>query len=284
LFRTVELYTMIRMMRGTGRGTQATGAPGIGTGHEAGSGVGTLDRAVAVIEAVEGGAHTFTRISAATGLTRTTTHRLIKALEDHGFLAFYGGFGYRLGPRLLRLASTALRELPLRELAHPILERLARSTGESAQLYVRSGDVRVCIDAVESANELRTIVPVGSALTLSAGSAAKLFLAVDPDRDRYVRRGADPDRFARDVELARARGWAWSTGEREPGVGSVSAPVWGPRGVLVAVVSVSGPATRMGRSGARRCSPAVLGAAREIEATLGLRFDLAPTRSATRRG
>jgi DNA-binding IclR family transcriptional regulator len=254
-----------------------------------GSGVGTLDRAVAVIEAVEGGAHTFTAISAATGLTRPTTHRFIKALEDHGFLAFYGGSGYRLGPRLLRLASTALRELPLRELAHPILERLARSTGESAQLYVRSGGVRVCIDAVESANELRTIVPVGATLPLSAGSAAKVFLAAEPGRDRFVRRSADPARYAREVELAGARGWAWSVGEREAGVGSVSAPVWGPRGALLAVVSVSGPATRMGRSGARRCVPAVLGAAREVEATLGARSDPSPRRprasgSASRRG
>jgi DNA-binding IclR family transcriptional regulator len=218
---------------------------------------------------VEAGAHRFTRIMDATGLPRATTHRLIRSLEEHGFLSHYAGFGYRLGPRLLRLATEAMRELPLRDLAHPILERLARSTGESAQLFVRSGDVRVCIDAIESAHELRTIVPVGASLPLSAGSAAKVFLAYAPDRDRHVRRAADRERFAREVDGVARRGWASSAGERQPGVGSVSAPIFGPQDVLLGVVSVSGPASRMGRISARRYAPAVTAAAREIERALG---------------
>ncbi|HEX6231185.1 MAG TPA: IclR family transcriptional regulator [Actinomycetota bacterium] len=233
------------------------------------TGVGTLDRAVMVLEAVESGARTFTDVARATGLSRTTAHRLVKALEAHRFLAFYGGFGYRLGPRLLRLATEAARELPLRDVAHPVLERLARSTGESAQLFVRSGDERVCIDAVESVNELRTIVPVGASLPLHAGSAAKVFLAWDPRPSRHVRRATDPARFGRDIELVRSRGWASSAGERQSGVGSVSAPVLGAYDILLAAVSVSGPASRLGRAGARRYAPAVVGAAREIERALG---------------
>lgn len=247
------------MMRNTRGGERATTR----------SAVGTLDRAVAVLDAVEAGARTATQVARATGLSRTTAHRLVKALEDHGFLAFYGGFGYRLGPRLLRLATDAARELPLRDLAHPVLERLARTTGESAQLFVRSGDARVCIDAVESDHELRTIVPVGASLPLSAGSAAKVFLAFDPRPARHVRRAAEPERFAREVELVRSRGWASSAGERQPGVGSVSAPVVGAYNILLAVVSVSGPSSRIGRISARRYAPAVAEAAREIEGALG---------------
>jgi DNA-binding IclR family transcriptional regulator len=229
----------------------------------------SLDRAAAILDAVEGGAHRFTRIMEATGLPRATTHRLIRSLEDHGFLSHYAAHGYRLGPRLLRLATQAMRELPLRDAAHPILERLAGSTGESAQLFVRSGDVRVCIDAVESEHELRTIVPVGASLPLHAGSAAKVFLAFDADRDRHVRKAADLDRFAREVELVARRGWAASAGERQPGVGSVSAPILGPYEILFGVVSVSGPASRMRRISARRYAPAVTAAAREIERALG---------------
>ena len=234
------------------------------------SDVAVLDRLVRVLEAVEEGSHRFTTIAQRTGLSRSTAHRLIKALEDHGFLARYGGLGYRLGPRLLRLASEAMRELPLRDLAHPVLERLVRVTGESAQLFVRSGDVRVCIDAVESPNELRTIVPLGASLPLTAGSAAKVFLAHSTRPERLIRKADDPERFAHEVELARSRGWASSAGERQPGVGSVSAPVIGPYDVLVAVVSVSGPAARMGRITARRYVPAVLEAAKEIERVAGL--------------
>jgi DNA-binding IclR family transcriptional regulator len=235
--------------------------------HEAAAGV--LGRSVSILDAVEAGAHRFTAIVEATGLPRATAHRLVRGLEEHGFLARYPGFGYRLGPRLLRLANEAMRELPLRDVAHPVLERLARSTGESAQLYVRSGDVRVCIDAVESAQELRTIVTVGSSLPLHAGSAAKVILAYAPDAERHLRKVEDQARFERDVELVRTRGWASSAGERQPGVGSVSAPVLGPYDILLAVISVSGPASRMGRTSARRYAAAVVDAARQIERSLG---------------
>lgn len=236
-----------------------------------------LDRSVAILDAVAAGRRTFTAIVQATGLTRTTAHRLLKALVDHGLLGFEDG-GYALGPRLLALAASALREGPLRELAHPVLERLAAETGESAQLFVRRGGERVCADGVEAASELRTIVPVGAALPLTAGSAGKVFLAwaSEADRARLLRRVPrfTPDtpsamRLAEEAASVRRRGWAASTGEREPGVASVSAPVFGPDGALVAAVSVSGPRTRVGRFRAERYAPAVLAAADEIRRLLG---------------
>jgi DNA-binding IclR family transcriptional regulator len=239
--------------------------------HPPTSGVGVLDRCAAILRAVEEGARSFTDIAAATGLTRSTAHRLIQGLEDHGFLAAVGGFGYTLGPRLLALATSAVRDLPLRELAHPALERLARSTGESAQLYVRDGDRRVCIDAAESESELRTIVEIGASLPLTKGSAGTVFLAWagEHDRARLVATADDRERLERKLVTTRRRGWADSVAERAPGVASVSAPISGPDGALLAVVSVSGPAARLARLRAKRCAPAVMEAAREIESALG---------------
>ena len=237
-----------------------------------------LDRSAAILDAVERGIRTIPDISEETGLHRATAYRLVKALEAHGFLTFVGGLGYRLGPHLLRLAATAMREQPLRDLARPALERLATVTGESAQLYVREGDHRVCIDSVESTSELRTIVEIGASLPLTAGSAGKIFLAWAPDplRDRLLRayRPATPaaparEQLERQLGVARRQGWIQSAGERERGVGSVSAPVTGPQGTLLAAVSVSGPASRMGRIRAKRYAPAVVEAAREIEKALG---------------
>jgi len=166
-----------------------------------------------------------------------------------------------------------MRELPLRDLAHPALEDLSRVTGESAQLYVRSMDSRVCIDTAESSNELRTIVSVGSELPLTKGSAAKLFLAWAPGPDR-ARLTADLDESTRDRLLqqaatAKRRGWSDSSGERETGVASVSAPIVGPFDALLAVISVSGPATRLGRVAAKRYAAAVKQAAHEVESALG---------------
>jgi DNA-binding IclR family transcriptional regulator len=236
--------------------------------------VGTLDRVVAILGAVEAGARTFTDITRHTGSSKPTAHRLIRALEQHGFLLQAGGGGYVLGPRLLSLASSAMRELPLRDLAHPALERLAKVTGESAQLYVRDGDERVCVDAVESDSELRTIVVVGATLPLTKGSAGKVFLAkaTDEDRRRVLATlpPEDAARLARMVATAARRGWADSIGEREAGVASVSAPVLDAVGGIVAAVSVSGPADRIGAMRGRRYAPAVTDAAREIEVALGV--------------
>jgi DNA-binding IclR family transcriptional regulator len=231
------------------------------------TGVGVLDRCVQVLAAVEAGARSFSDIVDATELTRPTTHRLILGLEDHGFLVHIGGSGYVLGPRLLTLAATAMRDLPLRELAHPTLERLTRSTGESAQLYVRDGDRRICIDAVESERELRTIVEIGASLPLDKGSAGKIFLAWGTEHDR-ASLAADEGRLPQQVATTRRRGWADSVAEREPGVASVSAPIFGPRDALLAAVSVSGPASRLGNLRAKRYAPAVVDAAREIERAL----------------
>jgi DNA-binding IclR family transcriptional regulator len=233
--------------------------------------VGVLDRCVAVLGAVESGARSFTDVVERTGLARPTAHRLIQALEDHGFLVHVGGLGYVLGPRLLGLAASAMRDLPLRDLAHPILERLARSTGESAQLFVRDGDRRVCIDSAESDSELRTIVEVGSALPLTKGSAGKIFLAWtgDHDRSRLIGTAEDTARLEQQVATTRRRGWAESVAERAPGVASVSAPIFGPDRSLLAAVSVSGPMSRLGQLRAKRYAPAVMDAAKEIERALG---------------
>jgi DNA-binding IclR family transcriptional regulator len=241
---------------------------------EAGSGVGVLDRVVAILDAVEAGnARSLADVAGATGYTRSTTHRLLQAMEAHDLLDYSGARGYHLGPRLLRLANRALRDLPLRDLAHPVLTRLSETTSESAQLYVRSVDERVCVDAVESPSELRTIVAVGAALPLTKGSAGKLFLAwatpADHDRLTADLTPADLARLDQQILMGRRRRWTESVGEREPGVASVSAPIVGPHDALIAVISVSGPVSRLGRGGAKRHAPAVIAAAREVERALG---------------
>ncbi len=231
-----------------------------------------------ILDAVQGGARTHASIARETGFSRTTTHRLLKSMETHGLLEHVGGRGYRLGPRLLKIAAAAMQEPSLRDAGHPALERLSAFTGESAQLYTASMGERICVDAVESSSELRTFVEVGTALPMWAGSAGKVFMAwMSPSAQRENVQRARPitdatptgERLERQLGTAKRQGWASSSGERQQGVGSVSAPVFGRLGELVAVVSISGPTSRITRIGAKRYAPAVVAAAREIEAALG---------------
>ena len=106
------------------------------------------------------------------------------------------------------------------------------------------------MDSVESSSELRTFVKVGAILPMWAGSAGKAFLAwMSPTARQELMANArsltpatpTKERLTQQLATVKARGWASSAGERQEGVGSVSAPVFGPAGELVAVVSVSGP-------------------------------------------
>jgi DNA-binding IclR family transcriptional regulator len=222
------------------------------------SGVGVLDKAARVLSALEAGPATLTGLVGATGLARPTAHRLAVALEHHRLVARDMQGRFVLGPRLGELASAA-GEDRLLAAAAPVLAQLRDMTGESAQLYRRQGDVRVCVAAAERLSGLRDTVPVGAALSMTGGSAAQILLAwEEPDR---LHRGLQGARFtATALAGVRRRGWAQSVAEREPGVASVSAPVRGPSNRVVAAVSVSGPIERLTRAPGRLFAAAVVAA------------------------
>jgi DNA-binding IclR family transcriptional regulator len=219
--------------------------------------VQTLDRIVAVIEAVaDAGACSLADLVRVTGLARPTAHRLAVACEAHGLLHRDGAGRFRLGGRLVGWGAQAARTNPLVEAARPVLETLVAETGESAQLYVREGDHRVCVATHERASGLRDTVPLGARMPLSKGSGGKVLLAWAPDGARF-------DIAPAVLEAVRGQGYAESNGEREPGVASVSAPVRDDGGGVVAAISVSGPAERMDRAALDRAR-AALGAAAGI--------------------
>jgi DNA-binding IclR family transcriptional regulator len=189
------------------------------------SGVGVLDKAVLVLDAVQGGAHSLAALTEVTGLSRATAHRLAVALEVHRFLAREGDGRWRPGPRLAASGTDTLLER-----AAPVLTRLRDLTGESAQLYRRQGDHRVCVAAADLGSGLRDTVPVGSALPMTAGSAAQVLLA-------------------------------FAAAEAPEGAAFT---VFGPDGRLLGAVSVSGPLERLGRQPGRLHAAAVLTAAKEL--------------------
>lgn len=230
------------------------------------SGVGVLDKAATVLSALEAGPATLAQLVNATHLARPTAHRLAVALEHHRFVARDMQGRFILGPRLAELASAA-GEDRLLAAATPVLNVLRDHTGESAQLYRRQGDRRICVAAAERHIGLRDSIPVGATLSMLAGSAAQVLLAwEEPDR---LHRGLHGASFTATVLSAvRRRGWAQSVSEREPGVASVSAPVRAPSGRVIAAVSVSGPIERMGRQPGRLHAAAVVSAANRLTEVL----------------
>lgn len=212
-------------------------------------GAGVLDKAVDVLEALEVRPLSLADLVTVTGLPRATAHRLATALERRGLVRRDVEGRFMLGLRLVALGNAAAETWPLATAAAGPLAALRDETGESVQLFVRDGEERVCIAALQSPHGLRTIVPLGARLPLTAGSAARVLTASGSASSH----------------------WIESVGEREAGVASVSAPVRDASGRVVAAVSVSGPIERTSRSPGDRYGAAVVSAAGRIEMVAGLR-------------
>lgn len=211
------------------------------------SGVGVLDKAMIVLSAVADRPMSLAELQAATGVPRATAHRLSAALEAHALLRRDAEGRYDLGQGLVALGREAARRFPLADLARPVLEELAATTGESVQLFVREGDRRRCVVSIESPHGLRWIVPEGALLPLGVGSSGRLLAGGDAA-------------LSPEDEI----GWIESVGEREAGVASVSAPVRSRDGTLLAAVSVSGPIERLTLAPGERFGPAAVAAAGRI--------------------
>jgi DNA-binding IclR family transcriptional regulator len=205
------------------------------------TGVGVLDKAMLVIRAVAAAPRSLAELQQATGLPRATAHRLAAALEGHGLLRRDADGRFDLGHGLVPLGRAAAERFPLVELARPVVEELRDTTGESVQLFVREGSQRRCVLSLESPHGLRWIVPQGALLPLEVGSAGRV---LSGERSRH--------------------GWIESVGEREPGVASVSAPIVGADGTVVAALSVSGPIERLTRRPGARFGETVAAAAGRV--------------------
>ncbi|MFF2031025.1 IclR family transcriptional regulator [Arthrobacter sp. NPDC058192] len=170
----------------------------------------TLERAAAILDAVGRSAVSASELSRRTGLSLSTAHRLALQMADYGFLRRAESGAFRLGDRFVRSS--------LENAGAPVLQELRDRTNETAQLWVRRGDERVCLVSVDSRHELRATLPPGSRLPLPQGSSGRL-LAGDEDA----------------LDDLASTGWIESAGARTPGLGSVSAPVRTDEGIIAAV-------------------------------------------------
>jgi DNA-binding IclR family transcriptional regulator len=229
------------------------------------SGIGVVDKSVTILSTVAAAPRTLAELVEATGLPRATAHRLAVALEVHRLIARDAEGRFVLGARLGEFAA-ALPD-PLVTASGPVLAWVRDECGESAQLYRRDGNERVCIASAERATGLRTTVPVGSRLPLTAGSGAQVLCAwSNPASLLHVLDSAEFT--ARTLAEVRRRGWAQSIGQREAGVASVSAPVLDADGELLGALSLSGPIERLGRNPGQRFAPVLVTGARRITAAL----------------
>jgi IclR family acetate operon transcriptional repressor len=235
-------------------------------------------RAVAILDALaDGGEQGTTRIARRTGISPSTVSRQLGTLARLGLVEHVAATGrYRLGVRVLRLASGVLGRLDVRDVARPHLEDLVRDVGETATLSVPADRDAITVDFVPTDRYLQGVTRLGRPSVGHASSAGKVLLAfgrVPLPRGRLRAYApatiTDPDRLAAEIARVRAEGVATAIEEREPGLSAIAAPVWGPGGELAAIVALQGPTSRFDDEALARARPLLVRCAAVISAALG---------------
>ncbi|HTU57027.1 MAG TPA: IclR family transcriptional regulator [Polyangiales bacterium] len=231
--------------RSTQKSTEPSSRPGIQV----------IARAARVLRALEGeqAGLSLGQIAQRVGLARSTVQRIVESLSAEQFVIAAGpSAGVRLGPALLRLASSASAEI--HRFTRPIMVELSRSLGETVDLSIMKGTTAVFIDQVPGSHRLRAVSAVGEVFPLHCTANGKALLGMLPvERRERLLRGTlarntantvvRPSAVLADVATCRARGYALDEDEHTEGICAVGVAFVDPLGRPVAL-SIPIPSTR----------------------------------------
>ena len=253
------------------------------------NGTQAVDRAARLLAEVVHSADpmTFTELSAITGLAKSTTSRLLLALERNGLVRRDDHGRFLPGEMFVSFAWRGGAEAGLIAVAQPFLERLGKATGETINLGVSSNGMVEQIAQVDSKYLIGGTNWVGMSVPLHCSALGKVLLAygaapLPPEQPGQLDK---PDQLERRTDKTitteavlraelvgvRARGYAVTDEELEPGLVAVAAPIYGYDGRVVAALSVSGPASRLARDGLAAAAGQCAEEAAGLSAVLGYR-------------
>ncbi len=222
-------------------------------------------------------------LSAALGISPATVQRILQILKTYEFVRqdpktrqyFIGNVYYRFLENL-NYANDLVR------IGRPFLEEVAAATLETVHLSVIEKNYRICIDHIESPRVLKAGMPIGNKAPLHCGASAKCLLAFSSEdfQDNYIRLAKfEPltqntiiltGKLFEELYRIKDQGFAISLGERTPGLGSISAPVFDFKGEILASFSVAIPEVRLKqKEHLDKCIKILVSAANDFSAAMG---------------
>jgi IclR family acetate operon transcriptional repressor len=250
------------------------------------SGTQAIDRAARLLTEVvhSPDAVTFTELAAVTGLAKSTTSRLLFALERNGLVRRDEAGRFLPGEVFVRFAWRGGAKAGLAEVAQPFLHRLGKATRETINLGVASGGMVEQIAQVDSTYMIGGTNWIGLSVPLHCSALGKVLLAhgaaqLPPGRleRRTGKTITSHAALEADLAEARGRGYAVTDEELEPGLIAVAAPVYRYDGGVVAAISVSGPTIRLAPDRVSAAAARCVQEAAALSAVLGYRPQKART-------
>lgn len=191
------------------------------------------------------------------GLPVSVCGRVMSSLRDLGMLNQDSRTKeYVVGAKSLRWAEIYLANLDIRTVAFPYINELLLLSKETISLYILDGDERLCVERMESAQNVRIVARIGRRLPLYAGSAGKVLLAFLPIKRQneiieitefvpFTKNTIiDVEKLRHDLELIRKQCFAFSDGEWVSDAAGIAAPIFDHHDDIVAALTISGPSNR----------------------------------------
>jgi len=222
-------------------------------------------------------------LSAELDFSPATVQRILQTLKSYKFVRQDPkSRQYFIGHIFYRFLENLYNYCDLTATGRKFMEDVAQNTHETVHLNIIQGNLRICIDAIESPRVLRAGMPIGNQSPLYAGASAKCLLAFsdqsfqeDYFRDTRIKPVTqntiiEPEKLKGELEKIKNQGYSLSLGERTPGLGSLSAPVFNYKGEILASLSLAVPEIRIRQKNhLTKCITILKGAARSFSKAMG---------------
>jgi len=231
-----------------------------------------LTKAVRIIDllAASGQGLRLTEVADSLRLDKATALRILRALEDHSLVRRDPQGCFFIGNRILWWEAYQRQNLDFLATVRSTLERLRELTSETATFSVSISDRMVVVDQATSFQVTSTRFGLGTSAPLIVGASGKVVLAYmdRKAREKFLKEAASKDfqrwepqkrkKLEAELEQWRKRGVVATRGERDANTASVAAPILGPAGEVLGVISVNGPSDRLTPSRVKEIAPLLL--------------------------
>ena len=225
-------------------------------------------------------------LAARLGIHKSTVFRFLSSLQSLGYVRQNDSDDkYGLSYKILELAGRMLSGIDVRQVARPVMERLADETQETINLAIREHTDVIFIEKIDSGQPLRMHSYVGQKVPIHVTALGKVLLAWGPQRildsileKRDLKRFTDtsitePAALQAEIRRIRAQGYAEDREEQLPGVRCIGAPILDREGSVVAALSIALPSQRFDSEKGEFLKNKVCEGARQISERMGFRAD-----------
>lgn len=265
-------------------GRRSAASPVVAKDAAAGEGAQTLVKGLAILRAFRAGERYLGNgeIAARTGLTRPTVSRLAGTLVQQGYLRYSESLGkYTLGTALLVLSYPMLAGLTIRQIARPLMKRLADEIEGQVSMGMPSGAEMVFIETSRSLRHRHTLPEIGATTSIVMSAMGRAYLAALAPAQRNAAlerlRAQEPalvEQFAPKITQAckdlLQLGFTRSFGDVRPELHACAVPLRTRIDDEIVVVNCSVPGYKLKRGELEAgVGPQLVAVARQIDAAMG---------------